>query len=218
VIPLPSLKDLVEFRKQADSTAWTALIAVALICFSAGYGAAFWRYSAVIDVLEQRLKGKEEVLDDYRRRLQIVPAKGGELTGLSNNELKKRSLDFVSDLRKWRTTRLRQESEQNDRITSKLVAARGHPDQWIQITNEELLASRTSIREDIFEYEEKFKETAVMLRDEVLTRLPKEKRVERLDKTNPFRFRYTDYEIPHDLQLGVQYVADSLEGLTKSLD
>src|SRR5262249_52513947 len=144
---------------------------------------------------EQRLKAKDDLVDDYRRRCQIVPPKGGELTALTNAELKKRSFDFVSALRKWRTTRLKEEGIENDQFSSKLSQHSMDHEQWRRISNEMFEASMKHTRDDMIDYDENFKVTAIMLRDEIITRLPKDKRIER---AFPVRFRYLDYEIPHE--------------------
>jgi hypothetical protein len=141
-----------------------------------------------------------------------VEPKGGGFSQLTNAELKVRSLQFVFDLRKWRASRLKQESEGRDRRSSKLFVEK--EDEWKQITNAMMETEMKASRKDMLEYNEKYKMTAILLRDEILSRIPRDRRKE---TRSPVRFSYVDYKSPHNLPWGVAYVAESLEWLAKSL-
>jgi hypothetical protein len=202
------------------------MLPLAIITGIGVYTVTAWHYEKVQDGLKQEIKvvyarlavkddqlrGKDDILTDLRLRLNILAPKGGELSQLTNSELKARTLEFVAGLRKWRASRVQEEGRERDRSMSKLFMSKDM-NEWKQISGADNEASMKSSREDMLEYDDKFKVAAILLRDEILSRLLRERRSE----TASPRFRYLDYESPHDLTWGVAYVADSLERLTKSL-
>jgi hypothetical protein len=156
---------------------------------------------------EQRLKTKDDLLDDYRRRLQIVAPKGGELAQLTNAELKARGLQFVSELRKWYGEVDREDRARSNQIFQAMINAKGQDDKD-QIRNELIQMSFDFMRY----YDNNFRVTAVLLRDEITSRLPQGRR-NQAKAALPF----AAYEAPTNL-FGIDYVATNLELLVKYLD
>src|ERR1700752_4311385 len=118
-----------------DPRVFKALVVVLLVGCGAGFGLAKLIDAGTQSALEksltriqqdyeQRLKGKDDLIDEYRRRLQIIAPKGGELAQLTNPELKARTIQFVSELRKWERKSEDEERAQSDQEFDELRKAR----------------------------------------------------------------------------------------------
>jgi uncharacterized membrane-anchored protein YhcB (DUF1043 family) len=225
------LKQVPEYFGQAvkDPPAFTALLTVLVAGVVAGYFVATLvdagtrtalqtsldsqrevysqRLTGIQQDWEQRLKAKDDLLDDYRRRLQIVAPKGGELAQLTNRELKVRALQFVSELRKWNIEAGRDERERGDQTWSKMKDA-NNDEERARIMQEmmKISSERTSY------YLNNFRVTAVLLRNEISNRLPP-RHLNQAEEGVP----YNIYETPITT-FGYNYVMTNLEMLAKSLD
>jgi hypothetical protein len=166
------------------------------------------RLAGVQQNYEQRLKGKDDVIEDYRRRLQIAPPKGGDLAQLTNSELKARALQFVSELRKWQQRTGQEEQDQTYQIWSEMRKASRDVGEWQRLSAKigKLYSDRRA------EYDANFKITAILLRDEISSRVPPARRNEL-----KARMLFNAYEDPVN-NFGIEDVVTNLEMLAKSLD
>lgn len=157
-----------------------------------------WRYEGLLEVskerveaLKERLEAKDGQLDEYRERLHLLPASGSEFSRLTHAELKTRALDVVRDLRAWLAQRSAQDQDVNYREWSAMVSAQSEEEKqqrWHQLTGATIQRSLQLNAE----YEARFKIDAILLRDEMLTRLPPGSRGDRAygmyeHPTNPDR-------------------------------
>jgi hypothetical protein len=175
--------------------------------------AAKWRYSAIVEQLRERLESmkdrleaKDGQLDEYRERLHLVPARGSEFSRLTQSELKEKALIFVRDLRRWLATVSEQDNHHLNQEWAAMTQAKNEEEKerlWHQCTT--ALLQRSLMRNS--QYDEKFKVDSILLRDELMARLPEGSRQEPL---------YGTYEHPTN-PIGMTMVADDVERLAKLL-
>lgn len=203
------MKEFLEFIQKE----WSAITAAPLIfaTFSvlvAGlvYAVLNWRYEGIIQQLRERLAAKDEQIESYRERLQLVPARGSSLSRLTHGELQKEALFFVARLREWlakwnRDMTMRGHSEWQARINAKDE----EESQAVWAAHGASLVRWAT--DSVAEYDEKFKVEAIVFRDEMRARI-----------VNPDISRVDQdiYELPTNL-LGMRMVADDLENLARQL-
>jgi hypothetical protein len=203
------VKELIEYIEREWGTVsaapFTVLILVVLVSVVA-YAASRWRHSGIIETLRERLAAKDQQLDEYRERLHLVPAHGSEFAKLSHAELKEQTLKFVSSLRDWLGARQAQDSQTQHQ-------------QWVAMTSASDEAQRKKLWDahtgDLIhssmllnnEYDSKFKVRAIVLRDELLTRV---------QRPEPQTHAHNMYEHPTN-PIGMGMVADDLERLARLL-
>lgn len=155
--------------------------------------------------LQERLAGKDDLIEEYRQRLHLAPPNQTAYSRLSNGELKQRALNLVGRIRDFlqdsdgelRGASLRQmESMRKARSEEERNAI------WQRQTSE-LFSAYSKLTAD---YDRNFKIEAIVLRDEIFSRLPESARGRRPDV----------YEYPTNT-LGMREVADDLERLAKLL-
>jgi hypothetical protein len=203
------LKELIEYlQKEWGTVSGAPVTFVVASIFVAGlaYAASRWRHNAIIELLRERIVAKDEQLDGYREKLHLIPAHGSEFSRLSHAELQKEALRFVSSLREWLAARRNQDSDRQHQ-------------QWLAMTNAKDEAQRKqlwdaqttdSVRSSMTfnnEYDAKFKVKAMVLRDELLTRVP---------HPDPGHRAHRMYEHPTN-PIGMGMVADDLERMARLL-
>jgi hypothetical protein len=182
--------------------------------FLLAFAACRWRYEGLaeglreqIQALREHLETKGAQLDEYRERLHLVAASGSKFSQLTHSELKTKALEFVRDLRGWLARRSAEDSEQGHREWSEMGSAPNEEERQ-RLWHEHTGASIRRHSEQDAEYDDSYKVDAILLRDEMLTRLPSEgARHRRWD---------TYYEHPVN-QIIMKRVADDLERLAKLL-
>jgi cell division protein FtsL len=101
---------LQEIKKnwQTFSAAPWAFYSFAIAAFGLAYMACNWFFKKQLDDLKQdivrlkeRLAEKDQLLDEYKKRINIVPGDGNKLSPLLNKDLKDQALRFVSSLREF---------------------------------------------------------------------------------------------------------------------
>lgn len=203
------MKELIEFIQREWATIATApftfILALALICGLA-YAASRWRYSGIIELLRERLLAKDQQLDEYRERLHLAPAHGSEFAKQSHTELQVEALKFVSGLREWLATRGAQDSQRQHQqwVTMNRATDEAQRKQLWDAHASDLLSSSTARNH---EYDAKFKVKAIVLRDELLTRV---------QHPDPKSHTLQMYEHPTN-PIGMGMVADDLERMARLL-
>ncbi len=154
----------------------------------------------------QRLEYKEGQLAEYRERLKLLPTDQTSYSRLANKELRERATNLVANVRQF----LRQWSEQDlVSMFSQQAAMSGAKTEeernrvWQNQTKDMMLKSSRRNAE----YDKRFKVETIVLRDELLSRLPTESKNEHA---------YSMYEHPTN-PIGMGMVADDLERLAKLL-
>ena len=167
------------------------------------------RLTGIQQDYEQRLKGKDDLLDEYRRRLQIITPKGGELAQLTNSELKARTIQFVSELRKWERKYDEERRAQSDQEFYEETKA---GDNREELFRRHIEKDERRFSEHMANYNTNFKATAILLRDEISSRLPPA--ASRNQETQGFLLIFANPVTSFSIDL----IATNLEMLAKSLD
>jgi hypothetical protein len=201
-------------------TEWTALsaapwsFAVLVVgAFGAAFGVCRWAYQSQneankekLEVLKERLSAKDDQLDDYRERLGLAPSTGSKFSKLTHKELQEFTLKFVDGIRTW----FSQNEAENRRTADQ---------QWHAMTRaqteeqkHQLWEAHTStLTNGLFslmrDFEQKFKIDAILLRDELLARLPASERDQQSERR---------YEMPVNT-FCIRMITDDLERKAKVL-
>lgn len=201
-------------------TEWTALTSapwsfVLLVISSIGatFGVCRWVYQSQFEahkekqeVLKERLSAKDDLLDDYRERLGLVPSTGSKFSKLTHKELQEYTLNFVNDIRSW----MARNEEENRHITSQ---------QWHAMTQAKTEEQKHQLWEThnntlsngiltlMRDFEQQYKIDAILMRDELIARLPASERNPSSEKR---------YEMPVNT-FCIRTIADDLERKAKVL-
>lgn len=190
-----------------------SFLILAALMFGAAYFVASWRFTAVIEeikaaseTLKERLHLRSEQTESYREKAAKYDEKLAEVVDSGETELRDKALKLVADLREFigRSHRL-ETSTSNTRWSeaSRAGTEQERSHRWDEYAR--TMINNTYERND--EYDRRFKVDAIMLRDEMLSRLPNYK------PENTFEF---SYERPTNF-FGFGFVADDLEKMAKAL-
>lgn len=184
------------------------------ITFGLAYLAAKWKFSAVIDqvkaaneVLKERLHLKSEQAESYKERALKYDEKVLEVVDSTEITLKEKSLDFVKNIREFIERYKREDDAVHNNEWVEMTQAQSEEDKnklWHKFTS----ASSRLSNERNAEYERRFKVDAILLRDELRSRLPDYKPTE--------RHRDSAYEHPTNY-FGFNDVANDIETMAKLL-
>jgi hypothetical protein len=208
------VKDLLDYLHREWATLsgapFTFFTAMLLAC-GVALAIARWRYETLLDNIRDRLEAqreraqiKDEQLAEYRQRLNLVPRDTTAFSQLTDAELQKRAIEVVANLRQF-------VAERNSRLVGNVMARSSQR----KMTQEELLRLHDQETNAIIQqslktaadYEQQFKTDTILLRDELLSRLPPTP----LDVHAKFMF-----ESPTN-RIGMGMVADELDRLAKSI-
>ncbi len=189
-----------------------AFMIIAAIVFGLAYIAAKWRFTAVIDqinasneALKERLHLRSELAESYKDRALKYDDKVQQVVDFDEIALRDKTLEVVKDLRDF-IDRTKREDDRNlmeNRLSSSRSEEQRQAD-WEAMTNNMMrLGSERNA-----EYDRRFRVHAIMLRDELRSRLPGYKPQE----------DYFDsmYEHPTNY-FGFDGVADDLERMARML-
>ena len=188
---------------------WTMIkdapvLAVALLVL--GFLGGIYFRNERISVMDERLKGKDDQLSDYRERLHLIPIAGTSYSRLTNNELRQKTLAVVSRTREFLLRADQQDRAMSDREFSDFVSAKSEDEKKQIWLRNAASGSQRSVQIS-FEYEKEFKTDSILLRDELLSRLPKGLRDDRA---------YSMYEHPIN-SIARHLAVDDLERMAKVL-
>ena len=181
--------------------------------FGLAYVAARWKYSSVIEsvrasngTLNERLHLKTEQAEQYKERALKYDEKVWAIVESDTSSLSQKALTLVTDIREFidRHRRLDDSAREND--WPEMVRAADEAEKqrlWHKMTN---ASSRLSTERNA-EWERRFKVDALMLRDELRSRLKDYKPDERIAHV---------YEHPTNY-FGFNDVAADLERMAKLL-
>lgn len=210
------MEKIIGFIKNEWSTISSApftFIILLVLAFSLAYLASSWRHQGIIDLLREQLsihkewlEAKNDQIAEYRERLHLIPSDTTNFTKLSNKELQEKALRLVQTLRTFLSERERTQREilySGWRQNYKELSEEERQKAW----NEETKKSMMDSLKTNTDYDTRFKVDAILLRDELLSRLPKGSKDER---------EYRTYEHPTN-PIGMGMVADDLERMAKLL-
>jgi len=210
------LEKLIEVIKNEWSTISSApftFIILFVLAFSLAYVASTWRYQGIIDLLREqvtssknRIEIKDDQISEYRERLHLVPSDTTEFSKLTNKELYDKTINLVQKIRTFLTAR---------EMTQRELLYSGYKTDYRKLTEEERQKAwneetRKSMMDSLkmsSEYDANYKIDSILLRDELLSRLPKGSKNEQ---------EYRTYEHPTNT-IGMSMVVDDLERMAKLL-
>jgi hypothetical protein len=184
-----------------------------LICIvigiAGGYLLGKWYFRGRIETMKTWIQQKDDLLDEYRQRLKMIPQDetGSKYSRMTNDELKQAGLELVGKVRGLIVESQRKSHALIMAQRAKMMNAKSPEEQnqaWGKFSDQlgyEIYEARD-------EYDKRFKIDAILLRDEMLSRLPGTARNKRA---------YSIYEHPTN-PIGMGMVADDLERLAKSLE
>lgn len=191
---------------------WSFAIFTAAACGLA-FAACRWAYQSRhesskerIDLLQERLKSKDGQLDEYRERLGLLPSAGNKYSKLTHQQLQEHTLKLVQDIRSWLAQSESETREAADRQWQALRSAQTE-EQRHQLWQAHSSTLTNGIFSLIRDFEQKFKIEAILMRDELLTRLPA------TERSAPTQLAY---EMPVNT-FCIREVADDLERKAKIL-
>ncbi len=153
---------------------------------------------ATIETLKERLVSKDEQLNDYRKRLGIIEEDQTSYSVLTNNELKLKALKLVEQIR--------QEISNYKMKHDKLMYSDIISKNWNEYNKKTSLISTELMNN----FKNKYKIEAIILKDEILSRLSY--------KLKSSRDKYIDLHYEHPTNpLGVEEIVDDLETISKIL-
>src|SRR5690554_945620 len=182
--------------------------------FGLAYLAAKWRFSTIIEqvratneTLTERLRLRSEQAESYKERALKYDDKIQQVVDSDAVALRERTLDLVKNLRDFIERYKREDDRVNERERSVMRSAGSEEERkaaWDKYTSETMRLSN----ERNAEYDRRFRVDAIMLRDELRSRLPD----------------YTPAEPHHDMMyehptnyFGFNDVASDLERMAKML-
>jgi len=174
--PSMSLEGIVNFLIKNYSTLWEApAVFFLLVIFSFGLAAftVTMLYKSTVETLQQRLGSKDDLLEEYRQRLHLVPTDHTKFNRLSNQELRATTLAFVAEIRAFLHKYEDENLERSNRELRETIANKGKSEAEltrIWYANQEA-SSKVSAKYQQT-YTDQFMTKALILRDELLTRLP----------------------------------------------
>lgn len=191
-----------------------AFLMLAAIMFGLAYLAAKWKFSTIIDqvratneTLTERLHLRSEQAESYKERALKYDDKIQQVVDSDAVALKERTLNLVKNLRDFIERYKREDDRVNVMERSVMTSAKSEEERkeaWDKYTTETMRLSN----ERNAEYDRRFRIDAIMLKDELRSRLPD----------------YTPAEPHHDMMyehptnyFGFNDVASDLERMAKML-
>jgi hypothetical protein len=162
-------------------------------------------YTDQINILNARLASKDDLIDEYRQRLHLVDTKKTASSLLTNEELRTKTSNLISQMREFLNRIDQQSRDRSASYWQQMQQAKTEEERhkaWNEQTSRLIREPSLNI-----EYGEKFKSDAIILRDEMLSRLPKDQKS---------IMAYSMYEYPIN-SIVLQMVIDDLDKLSKSL-
>lgn len=192
------------------SAAPFSFLILAALMFAAAYFVARWRYTGILDqakakqeTLAERLHLRSEQTESYREKASKYDQILAEVVDSGAAELKDKALRLVGDIREFIGRFRRLETSQIESRFFSSAHAGSEGDQWVQ----QVRGILNNSLERISEYDRRFKTEAIILRDELRSRLPDYKPDESFEGA---------YESPTNF-FGFEAVANDLETMAKLL-
>lgn len=189
-----------------------SFLILAAVMFGAAYFIARWRYTAVVDqvkatceTLKERLHLRAEQSESLREKASKYDEMLVQVVDSGESELREKALKLVADIREFIGRHQRLDRSTHD--SRWLVSADATDQEKNRGWDEYARATINNGLERNDEYSRRFKVEAIMLRDELRSRLPDYK---------PENEAAFSYERPTNF-FGFNFVADDLEKMAKAL-
>jgi len=175
-------------------------ILLAFFSFGAAALAVTWLYKSTIDTLTHRIASKDDLLAEYRERLHLDAPDQTKYSKLTNQELRTQTLALVAAIRAFHATAQSDSRQISDSQMNEMQHAKSEEERnqiWKRFTNR--------LTEDHYakerKYTDQFSTKSLILRDELLSRLPpvtRNRSVDRLyERPN---YHWSSIEVSADLE------------------
>jgi hypothetical protein len=176
------------------------------------YVVAALRFTSILETMKEqlqtsneRIQAKEELLNEYRQRLYILQRTRADFSRMTNNELKNKTMTMVSAIRNSFIQAQDEQKklvlfEQELMMSAKTGEERKQASDLLAITLPDLSYELNA------SFSGRFRDESILLRDEILSRLPKN-----ADSNEAHLYEYPVYP------LGITNIADELEQLAREL-
>ncbi len=201
------MEKLLEYLEK-NITIFTQAPIAFVVFFFLSFGLAFvavsYIYKERIEGLKQQVANKEDFINDYRQRLHLVDKNKTAYSTMTNQELKTKTNEVIPKMRSYLEQIEQQNNARHNIYRQKQINANSDEESKKLFTEytsrENLIPSLNS------EYSQKFQSDAILLRDEIASRLPKDK-----GSSVPL-----DYEHPTN-PIGLRLVINDLERMNNLL-
>lgn len=186
------------------------------------YGALTWYYSALLAIKEEQIKdkdnqlkgkddqlrGKDDLVSEYRERLHLLPPAQPSYAQLSNRELQQKALTVVQQLRQSLDQYNKERERQSPPFAS--YPPNATEEEKRQISERAFQDSMRSSNRLLSDYYKRFQTDAILLRDELRSRLLTGGDQE--SQPSPDHL----YESPTN-PIGIEHIINDLERFAKNL-
>jgi len=148
-----------------------AFILLVLFAFGAAALVVTWLYSTTMQTLNQRLASKDDLLAEYRERLHLVPTDQTKFNKFTNRELRAKVFALVEAIRAFHNSAQDDSRKSTDSQMDEMRRAKSEEERT-QIWNRYTQQHIDSFYANQQKYSGRFATEAILLRDELLTRLP----------------------------------------------
>lgn len=185
---------------------WTILISAPLVFLSFMILAVVFSWLAIQFIYRERIARKDEWIEEYRQRLHLVDTDKTSYSKLTNKELKTKAVNLIYQMREYLSKKTIEENKYKAIMCEAFWKSKSNEqkDKIVAASFEPIIQLKSS---NMLEYAEKFQTKAILIRDELLSRLPKNQ------KDNTYYKLYPYVSNPSLLKM----VIDDLERLSKSL-
>ena len=203
------MKDFLEFiQKNWNVVKDAPLIfsVLMLLAFSLVFVVLKWYYDGLLQTLKERIAAKDDQINEYRQRLHLVSAIGTRYSSLTDAELQREALRVTDQVRQFLDSAKREENQVFMSNQMQMTQEKSKEELIQDVLRGGNAAMQITLKATS-EYDSRFKTDTILLRDELLSRLPKEMKSQRV---------YNRYEHPVN-RLAIEDIASDLEILAKSL-
>jgi len=181
-------------------------VASLILAMAMGYLSAYWRYQRGVQISKDPTASKNEEIAEYGQQPHITPATTQYIARLANDELREESLDFVSQMRKFILKWGVVENQMALSLIDEMPTNTSEKEKR-RIWQHFFSTSNLVLETRVLDYEKEFRTKAILLRNELLSRLPDLRRNKSADSF------YQKADNPVD----IRKVMDDLTLLTESL-
>jgi len=181
-------------------------VASLILAMAMGYLSAYWRYQRGVQISKELTASKNEEIAEYGQQPLIRQGSTKYYARLANDELREESLNFILQMRKFI---LKWGVVENQMALSFMdeMPAKTSEEEKRRIWQHYVSTSNLVLETRILDYEKEFRTTAILLRNELLSRLPDLRR----NKSADSFYQKTDNPVD------IRKVMDNLTLLTESL-
>ena len=210
---MDALLNLVKAEWGSLSVAPWSFALLVVASFGAAFAVCRWAYHALheaskekLDVLKERLAAKDDQLDEYRQRLGLAPSSGSKFSKLTHKELQDHSLKLVEGIRGWFSQSEAETRRAADQQWNAMVRAQTEEEKH-QLWEAHSSTQTNGLYKLMREFDQKYKVDAILIRDELLARLPASEKNVQVERR---------YEMPVNT-FCIRTIADDLERKAKLL-